>query len=35
MRGREPFTNQTQPALNYIGNSVSNVTRNAVALVTQ
>ena len=35
MRGREPFTNQTQPALNYIGNSVSNVTPNAVALVTQ
>ena len=35
MRGREPYTNQTQPALNYIGNSVSNVTPNAVALVTQ
>ena len=35
MRGREPFTNQTQPALNYFGNSVSNVSPNAVALVTQ
>merc|ERR1712115_50593 len=35
MRGREPYTTQTQPTLNYIGNSVSNVTPNAVALVTQ
>ena len=35
MRGREPFANQTQPALNYFGNSVSNVSPNAVALVTQ
>merc|ERR1711895_4380 len=35
MRGREPFTNQTQPALNYFGNSVSNVSPNAVALVPQ
>ena len=30
---REPYTNQTQPALNYSGNPVSNP--NAVVLVTQ
>merc|ERR1711867_93596 len=33
MRGREPSTTQTHPALNYSGNPVSNP--NAVVLVTQ
>ena len=35
MGRRDPVTNQTQPGLNYFGNSVSPVSPNAVALVTQ
>merc|ERR1712115_218231 len=33
MDRREPVTNQTQPGLNYFGNSVSPVLPNAVALI--
>ena len=35
MSRRDPVTNQTQPGLNYFGNSVSPISPNAVALVTQ